>query len=956
MTKFARAEILEVKGSRDAAENPTLEKLSSFEDYKTDDGYLYTRVRAISSRVNKNNDGWPSEELANSYLSFLHKPIFVDHHNADPKKARGVIVDSKLHVEEDLDKASSFDPYYSSAPENHKPPTWVELLLEVDARSFPHLAKAIISGDIDGVSMGANVDESICSICSNLATSPKDYCEHIQNKGASYPVDEDGHKTSRKAYEDCQKISFFEISYVFDPADETALVLDKKTAKFLVHAEAGDLNDDELEAYEQQQREMDKDRVPLDEHDKLLEQFRKQLDEGSTGILPNVQNEADAALSEENPARSMADRYQQYHEQKMREVPEYAEAYNRHEQNQAQDFANEAQQGIDSIPDLRDEFHRYLLNDPKRQITPDDFNYSKTAVLVPGIDSAPNSYTCAACGQHVDAIEAFTPGMHQQKTGHNFVPLISNQGQGAPTTTPSSGQVPTFAAVHCASCGSDIEDGSCPLGHKTAEHPDPQFMLPHAPHHVNTLRQEKPCPQCGSDMEDGHCPVCNYETPPEGFDNPDLNKARELQENQAEQEAQAPPMAGGADGGAAPPEGAAPGGAPAGGMSAASPVMGSFTPVFDFVTGVPGYLNTTTVSSSSPTITYVGSVKQPPKIQRPILPIKIKPSDAPISTKTVQDQSRPVESNANTKGENPMNYTKAQVERFAHTLVLNSKYPDYDTAFKAVTAALTKAAEGASPAAPEFNADQRVNVQDVGGFDNLTPESWADKTVDVEGVGAVEDNPEAGTEHVDVTKAEDTASSGPTKTWSGTDGQASPVTPEAGDFFTVSGEKKANLFPDDDDFGKQINVENPLTPEGIVGPPTETWSGMERQHDPVTNDVFPGIDVRKSSDLRKAVEASNKEAAGKARDHLLNAIKTAEAELELGMLEPDNKWPRVQELDQESPEQLQARLDGYDRMNVAKVARTTKRVAGLTAPKLGQSRVASSATLDKRDEDAAIFV
>jgi hypothetical protein len=303
-----------------------------------------------------------------------------------------------------------------------------------------------------------------------------------------------------------------------------------------------------------------------------------------------------------------------------------------------------------------------------------------------------------------------------------------------------------------------------------------------------------------------------------------------------------------------------------------------------------------------------------------------------------------------------MNYTKAQVEKFAHKLVMDSEYPDYDTAFNAVTAALTKAAEGATPAAPEFNADQRVNVQDVGGFDNLTGDNWADKTVDVEGVGAVEDNPEAGTEHVDVTKAEDTPSSGPTKTWSGTDGQADPVSPDAGDFFTVSGEKKANLFPDDDDFGKQIDVEKPLTGEGIVGPPTETWSGMERQHDPVTNDVFPGIDVRKSSDLRHAVEASNKEAAAKARDHLLNAIKTAEAELELGMLEPDNKWPRVQELDQESPEQLQARLDGYDRMNVAKVARTTKRVAGLTAPKLGQSHVASSGSVDKRDEDAAIFV
>src|SRR6185503_14712763 len=117
-----------------------------------------------------------------------------------------------------------------------------ELLLEVDAKSFPRLAKAIISGDIDGVSMGSDVEKSVCNICSNIATSPKEYCEHVQNKGALYTV-EDGHGNhiSKKSYEDCHGIRFFEISYVFDPADETALVLEKKTAA-LVHAEAGDLD------------------------------------------------------------------------------------------------------------------------------------------------------------------------------------------------------------------------------------------------------------------------------------------------------------------------------------------------------------------------------------------------------------------------------------------------------------------------------------------------------------------------------------------------------------------------------------------------------------------------------------------------------------------------------------------------------------------------------------------
>src|SRR4051812_4984123 len=130
--KFASAEaqVLGFAGSaRGKLRTASLSKFGEYSDYRTDDDYLYVRVRAISSRVNKNHDGWPSEELQKSWRSFIGKPIFVDHHNHDPGKARGVIVDAALHVEDDLDKVSAFDPYYATAPDNHKPPTWVELLL-----------------------------------------------------------------------------------------------------------------------------------------------------------------------------------------------------------------------------------------------------------------------------------------------------------------------------------------------------------------------------------------------------------------------------------------------------------------------------------------------------------------------------------------------------------------------------------------------------------------------------------------------------------------------------------------------------------------------------------------------------------------------------------------------------------------------------------------------------------
>src|SRR3954471_8638259 len=252
-----QAQVLDLKGSPARSRTASLEKIGEFSDYRTEDGFLYARIRAISSRVNKNHDGWPSVELAGSedifnthrtasaderftvtasegdkdygFATFLGKPIFIDHNNSNPGRARGVIVDAKLHVEDHKTAAAS-DPYYHDAPDNHLPPTWVELLLEVDASSFPKFAKAIVEGSkdahkgIDGFSMGCDVEKSVCSICKNAASAPDEYCQHVKLKGAEFgTIDKHGKKVSKKAYEDCYGVKFFEISAVFDPADETAL-------------------------------------------------------------------------------------------------------------------------------------------------------------------------------------------------------------------------------------------------------------------------------------------------------------------------------------------------------------------------------------------------------------------------------------------------------------------------------------------------------------------------------------------------------------------------------------------------------------------------------------------------------------------------------------------------------------------------------------------------------------
>lgn len=235
LTKYANVEeILEVKSSPQRlaySQEPGagFARFAALSDgVEENDGFLYVRCRAISSRVNKNNDGWPSAELEAAYGTFEGRPIFVDHNNNDPNRTRGVIVSSRLHKEED-EKVSALDPYYSGAPAEHLPPTWIELLLEVDAETFPRLANAVRTGDIDAVSMGANIDKSVCSVCANEATTPSDYCSHIKQKGIEFEIEaSNGEKIRKKAYEDCYGVNFFEISFVFDPADETALISEKQ--------------------------------------------------------------------------------------------------------------------------------------------------------------------------------------------------------------------------------------------------------------------------------------------------------------------------------------------------------------------------------------------------------------------------------------------------------------------------------------------------------------------------------------------------------------------------------------------------------------------------------------------------------------------------------------------------------------------------------------------------------
>lgn len=182
-------------------------------NYEPRHGYLYVRSRMISSRCNDNYDEFPADEISAGYLTFLGKPVFVNHHNEDHRRARGVIIDAALH--EDRTPAG-------------QPDIWVEGLHEVDALTFPKLARAILRQDIDRTSMGVDVAHSICSVCANKATTPLEYCRHIPAmKGAKIlRRTASGEHVSTLVRERCHGLGFFENSLlVEEPADPTAYFL-----------------------------------------------------------------------------------------------------------------------------------------------------------------------------------------------------------------------------------------------------------------------------------------------------------------------------------------------------------------------------------------------------------------------------------------------------------------------------------------------------------------------------------------------------------------------------------------------------------------------------------------------------------------------------------------------------------------------------------------------------------
>lgn len=173
---------------------------------------LWHSKSSLEPYCNQNGDAFPEVELLKdveivdassgdrrkikAYETFIGRGLFVNHASEDAEKIRGIILDA------------SWDPASKG----------VDILVACDKVAYPELARQIQMGYSNDVSMGTQVQYSLCSICGNKAVTESDYCDHVRN---SKGLRQAG---GPKVYEVNNGLNFIEISVVSNGADPRAKI------------------------------------------------------------------------------------------------------------------------------------------------------------------------------------------------------------------------------------------------------------------------------------------------------------------------------------------------------------------------------------------------------------------------------------------------------------------------------------------------------------------------------------------------------------------------------------------------------------------------------------------------------------------------------------------------------------------------------------------------------------
>lgn len=170
---------------------------------------LWCEASEVEPWINQNGDAFPEYELLKdvvdpkdslktikAYQTFIGKGLFTDHKSSEVENIRGIILDAEY------DYASK----------------GVDLLIALDKVNYPELARQVSAGYSTQVSMGTQVNYSLCSLCGNKAVTEHDYCNHVKaGKGLSRAGE-------KRCYEVNNGLNFIEISMVGNAADPRAKI------------------------------------------------------------------------------------------------------------------------------------------------------------------------------------------------------------------------------------------------------------------------------------------------------------------------------------------------------------------------------------------------------------------------------------------------------------------------------------------------------------------------------------------------------------------------------------------------------------------------------------------------------------------------------------------------------------------------------------------------------------
>jgi hypothetical protein len=197
-----------VDGSRKIDVKAFLEKhADKYNISKNPKDYLFEAIRANTVNVpNENHDAFSKSELLRFdpvkrtavYMTYEGKGHFLDHVTSKPQAARGIIVDATYNdlaaplancpsCNFETREASNRDAsgIHCKKCGSVVKDEFVEILVAVDTQKDPKLADGIKTGHFRAGSMGCSCQSTTCNVCSHVAYSVNEFCEHVRkgNKG-----------------------------------------------------------------------------------------------------------------------------------------------------------------------------------------------------------------------------------------------------------------------------------------------------------------------------------------------------------------------------------------------------------------------------------------------------------------------------------------------------------------------------------------------------------------------------------------------------------------------------------------------------------------------------------------------------------------------------------------------------------------------------------------------------